>query len=446
MKLNKSSRINEYRLFKMRKCLLLAIFAFILTISHVDVVKAEDILTWDDCVKTAGENNPDLQSAMEKTAQSKANVGITRSTMLPQVDANAGISKSRTSTTSTRTGTATSGTLDNYSYGITGKQLLFDGAKSLYDLKSTQKQLEASDYDYQAASSNVRLNLRNSFIQLLRAQELSGITREIAAIRKKNFDLVQMRYKAGVENKGSLLTAEANLAQADFEVSQSERNIIIAQNSLIKEMGLKEFKTVKVKGDFLVNAEKEKPDLTSLAQVNPAVRKIISQRESADYKVMSARLDNAPKIYGQLSADRTGPKWPPENSELSASVQMSFNLFQGGKSYYQSANAQAAYNQLTADERSTRNAIILTLELKWNNLRNNVDVVNVQSKFLKAAEERAVIADAQYSIGSIVFDNWIIIQDAIVNTKKNYLEAEVNALSAEADWVQAKGGTLNYDE
>jgi outer membrane protein TolC len=446
MILYKTSKIKCYVPYLVQKCLLLVIVAFIMIISHVDILKAEDILTWTDCVKIAGENNPDLQSALEKVAQAKANVGITRSAMLPLVDANAGVSKSKTNVTGTRTSAALNGTSDSYSYGITGKQLLFDGAKSIYDLKSTQKQLEATDFDYLTTSSNVRLSLRNSFIQLLRAQELLGITREIAAIRKKNFELVQMRYKAGVENKGSLLTAEANLAQANFEVSQSERNIFIAQNSLIKGIGIKELKNIKVKGDFVANAEKDKPDITNLAQENPAVRKIISQRESADYKVMSARMDNAPKIYGQLSADRTGPKWPPENSELSASVQMSFNLFQGGKSYYQSANAQAAYNQLTADERSTRNAIVLTLEQKWNNLQNNVDIVNVQSKFLKAAEERAVIADAQYSIGSIVFDNWIIIQDAIVNAKKNYLEAEVNALSAEAEWIQAKGGTLNYGE
>jgi outer membrane protein TolC len=434
--------IKNHKIPGTTKYILYFISALFISANIAVPANADEILTWADCVKITAENNPDIQSAAEKTAQAKANVGITRSTLLPQVDASASVSKTKAETGSSRT----TGTTENYSYGVSGKQLLFDGTKSIYDLKSSQKQLEAVDYDYQISSSNVRLSLRKAFIQLLRAQELTGISKEIAAIRKKNFDLVQMRYKAGVENKGSLLTAEANMAQAESEVSQSERNIFTARNSLIKEMGLKEFKTVNVKGDFKVNDEKQKPEMANLVQSNPEVRKIISQRESADYKNKSAMLDNSPKIYGQLSAEKTGPKWPPENSEISASVQMSLNLFQGGRSYYQMENSRAYYSQIIADERSKRNTVMLTLEQKWNNLQNNVDNMNVQSKFLRAAEERAVIADAQYSIGSIVFDNWIIIQDALVNAKKNYLEAEANALSAEADWIQAKGGTLIYGE
>ena len=405
-------------------------------------LSAEETLTWSDCIKLAIENHPDLQSSAQKAAQAKAGTGVARSTLLPQVDANAAVSRSKTDTANARSGSTT----DSYSYGITGKQLLFDGAKSLYDVKTAQKQLEAADYDYKITSATVRYNLRTSFVQLSRAQEMLSLAKEISAIRKRNFELVQMRYKAGVENKGSLLTAEANLAQSNFEVSQSERNIFIAQNSLIKQLGLKEFKAFKIKNYFTSTTEKEKPDISILVNNNPSVLKISAQRASAEYALKSAKMDNSPKIYGQVSAERNGAEWPPENTQLSAGVTMSLNLFQGGKSYYQTADADAYYKQLAADEKSTRSSVLLTLEQKWSNLQNYTEQVNVQSKFLKAANERAQIADAQYSIGSIVFDNWIIIQDALVNAKKNYLETEINAMSADAEWIQAKGGTLIYGD
>jgi len=406
----------------------------------------EDIVTWRDCVKSAMENHPDLKSAKEKINQAKAGVGITRSGLLPQIDANANISTSKKTYSapgfpggSTRT--------DNYSYGITGKQLLFDGTKSFYDLKSSQKKFEASDFDYQVTSSNVRLSLRNAFNQLLKAQEALSLAKEIAKIRKQNYELVQMRYRAGVEHKGSLLTAEANLAQAEFEVSQAERSISLARHSLLKEMGIKECVPFRVRGDLLpVSADRNKPDLAAIANVNPVLQRIIRLRESAKYDMISANTDYSPKVYGQVSADRTGSKWPPDNNEWSAGVQMTLNLFQGGKSYYQSSKSEAAYNQLIADEASARNTIKQALEQKWTNLQNYLDITGVQQKFLKAAEERANIANAQYAIGTIFFDNWIIIQDTLVNAKKNYLDAEVNALTSEAEWIQSKGGTLTYDE
>ena len=72
--------------------------------------------------------------------------------------------------------------------------------------------------------------------------------------------------------------------------------------------------------------------------------------------------------------------------------------------------------------------------------------VDVQRKFLESAVARARISEAQYSNGLISFDNWIIIEDTLVRAEKNFLEAQVSALIAGADWVQAKGGTLDNEK
>ena len=103
-------------------------------------------------------------------------------------------------------------------------------------------------------------------------------------------------------------------------------------------------------------------------------------------------------------------------------------------------------NQIQADERSSRDSVILTLEETWTHWHNAIDNVAVQKKFLQATEERAKITQAQYSNGLISFDNWTIIEDDLVRTKKSFLDAQANAFLAEAQWVQAQGGTLDYVE
>ncbi|HQL41928.1 MAG TPA: TolC family protein, partial [Candidatus Omnitrophota bacterium] len=70
--------------------------------------------------------------------------------------------------------------------------------------------------------------------------------------------------------------------------------------------------------------------------------------------------------------------------------------------------------------------------------------VGVEQKTLEASQERSKIAEAQYAIGFISFDNWIIIENDLVTAKKSYLQAQAAALLAEADWVLAKGETLEY--
>ena len=90
--------------------------------------------------------------------------------------------------------------------------------------------------------------------------------------------------------------------------------------------------------------------------------------------------------------------------------------------------------------------MIFTLANTWTQLQNTTDNVAVQKKSLDATEERAKIAEAEYSIGLLSYDNWIIIENNLVSAKKSYVTAQNAALVAEANWVQAKGGTLDYDQ
>jgi outer membrane protein TolC len=79
------------------------------------------------------------------------------------------------------------------------------------------------------------------------------------------------------------------------------------------------------------------------------------------------------------------------------------------------------------------------------NYQNAIDNLLVQEKFMSAAEERAKISTAQYSTGLIDFDAWTIIEDNLVSTKKNQVQARAAVLLAEAQWRQAQGGGFEHD-
>ncbi|HPN66660.1 MAG TPA: TolC family protein, partial [Candidatus Omnitrophota bacterium] len=79
---------------------------------------------------------------------------------------------------------------------------------------------------------------------------------------------------------------------------------------------------------------------------------------------------------------------------------------------------------------------------KWTSLQRALDNVDIQKQFLAANEERAKITEAQYSIGFVSFNDWIIIENNLVDAKNSYLNARANALVSEAEWIQAKGETL----
>jgi len=404
---------------------------------------AEETLTWQNCVKEAAKNHPDLISAEESVKQSEASKKITTSTLFPQINSNLDASTAKTSVTTS--GTTTSKTSDTYTYGVNGTQLLFDGFKTRDNVKAASENIKAAQYNYRFTSSEVRLRLRTAFINLLKAQELLNITGEISKIRRSNLQLITLRYESGNEHKGAVLNAEANLAEAEFEITQARRALEVAQRQLLKEMGRTQFSPVRVEGVFAVNdMALEKPDFEVLAKNNPSIGKLAAQTNAASFGIKSAEANFLPQLSAQAGANRSSSQWPPQNDQWNTGLALTFPMFEGGLRLAEVAQAKALFNQAQANERSARDGVILTLEQTWVALQDAVDSVQVQKKFLIAAEERGKIAEAQYSLGLVQFDNWTIIEDDLVRAKKTFLDTQANALLAEASWIQAKGETLEY--
>jgi len=438
----------------MRHKKLILAFSVILLLAANDS-RAEEVIEWKECVKEAKQKHPDLMSALEKVNQAKAAKEITRSAVLPQITGNASETTSKgpsfSSSTSSSSGTIATSTVrkptTTYEYDVTGQQLLFDGFKSSYDLSTAERKIVSSRYNYDVTSSNIRLRLRTAFADLLSAQELLKVTEEIEARRKQNLELVRLRYEGGREHRGSLLTSEADLAQASYEVNQARRNIYFSQRQLIKELGRSSFTAMLAKGELEVkDADRERPDFDRLAQTTPLLQQLIAQKEAARFGLKSAYANFFPQVYANGSIGNTNVNVFPDKNEWSVGTTLMFPFFDGGNRFATASQAKAALGQATDDEKSGRDGVILTLADTWTKLQNATENVAVQRKSLEAAQERAKIAEAEYSIGLLSYDNWIIIEDNLVSAKKNFVNSETIVLIAEAGWIQAKGGTLDYDQ
>jgi outer membrane protein TolC len=399
---------------------------------------ASDTLTWIECVIIAQKIHPDILSAEEKLNQAKADKAISKSGMFPQITADASSSTSkveRAKISKTHAGS------------VSARQLLFDASKTSANVQAALENIKAAQYSLDVVRSNVRKDLRSAFVQLMRAQELVGLTEDIAGRRKQNVELVNLRYEAGREHKGSLLTAQADLAQAEYEVSQAKRQLELSQSRLSKALGETAYRPLRVVGDFSLSVKTEhKPDMFRLADGNSFLKQLIARKEAARLGIKTAKAELYPQVYGDASAGRSDAKFLPQTNRWSAGLSISLPLFEGGLQQAQVNKSRSVFKQSEYDLRSGKDSVLYTLEETWMNLKDAQETVFVQKRFLDAAIERSKIAGAQYSNGLITFNDWTIIEDNLVNSQKSYMNAQTNALTAEADWVQAKGGMLDYEE
>ena len=417
---------------------------------------AEETLQWQECVKEAKKNHPDLLSALENVHQATASKEITRSAYLSQLGFDAsetttkrpsfGVSGSSVDLVSSSSNASANNRNTTYQYEVTAQQLLFDGFKTSYDLSTAERNIRAQRYFYNVTSSNIRLRLRTAYVNLLSAQEFLKVTKEIEARRKQTMDLVKLRYEGGREHKGSLMTSEADLAQAKYDVGNATRNIYLYQRQLTKELGRANFFLMSATGDLEVkDAERMLPNFENIAETTPLLKQLIEQKEAAKFGLKSAYANFFPQVYANGSMGNTNTVWFPDKNQYSIGTSITFPIFDGGNRYASVDKAKGLLGQTTADERSGRDGVIFTLANTWTQLQNTLDNVAVQLETLNAAQERSKIATAEYSIGLMSYDNWIIIENNLVSAKKSCISSQNAALVAEANWVQAKGGTLDYD-
>ncbi len=415
----------------------LSILVAVCCLPGINFSYAQDVLTWQECVRQARQHNPELASAIEDITQAISDKDISLSAVLPQIDTEASAKRFKSSGRDRA---------DSYSYGVTGRQLIFDGFKTASDIASASNIIRAQQYNYDLVSSNIRLDLKRSFISLVRAQELVKIAENIAQRRKQNFELVDLRYKGGREHKGALLTAEADLAQAEFEVEQAKRSIFVSGRELLKYIGHTMELPLKAEGEFLLHEEyAAKPDIDYIADSTPFLQELISRKDAAVYDLNSRESDFMPKVYLGASFGRVNDGWPPRNDEWSTGLSVSLPIFEGGRRISEVSKSRSKLNQAISGTQSGRYTVLVALERSWKDLQDAITNTSVQKKFLGAADERAKITRAQYSTGLATFNDWIIIEDNLVKAQKAYLNAQAEMLIAEAYWIQAIGGTLEYD-
>lgn len=414
------------------------IYVILLFISVSVFAGDELVLNWNDCVSEIIRNNPALASYRQQVIQNKDQKWIELSPVFPQITSEFNANKSDSFTNDVERNQ------DNYS--LRGEQLIFDGFKVYNDVKSANENIRASEHSYTVGSSDIRYNARSAFVELLRAQSLVPIMQRIIARRKQNLDMIRLRYESGREHEGSLLLAEADLAQAQYDLRKARRGISAAQYALRKELGWTKDIPIKVTGQFrLQNSLNDKPDLEVIARSHPLTKKRNAERKSAEFGVGSAKAEFFPTVSVNAEAGKIRTSFTTDDRGWTVGINAALPIFEGGRRIANTKKAKAALRQAQEDERRQFDTVLSELDRAWQEMRDAIEEVSVQAKYLKANEMRAKISRAQYANGLLIFDNWIIIEDNYVRSQTSYLEARANMLIAEAAWMRARGESLNYD-
>jgi outer membrane protein TolC len=396
-------------------------------------------LTWKDCVQEAAAHNPDLLSAQRSLNAADNSKMASLGQFLPQV--NVGASLGRSGDGGFDSAMSDPSYRSNASLSLSASENLFSGFRDISSVDSANSQLDLARARLIQAKAQLSRDLKSAFYTLLYSQKQIDLLQAIADRNKANQELVEMNYKGGTDNKGSLLQAQAGYQESVFEVNQAKRSLGLARRQLSLLLGRDGTDAIQVAGGFEVPALlASTPDFKQLTLQTPAYLEALGQLHLSESQYVSARSAFLPTLSANASLSNGGDSFDHLNDPgWSAGLSLNFPLFTGGRDFFNFRSAEESKAGAEEDLKGTVLKTAASLESSFSSFQNAVENTQVQEAFLKAAQAREEVGKAQYLNGLLNFQNWDDLETNLTSQQKAELSSFLSAKNAEANWELTQG-------
>lgn len=200
------------------------IFGLFLLLS-ANVVSAQRVLTLDECIQIALDNNLAIKRAQNDALAAKSGLDQSRMNFLPSLNAgashnwNEGLQFDITSGSLVNTTTLSGNGF--LSAGIT----VFDGFSNLLGMQRSKILYQASEQQIKSNIQSTEASIVFSFLQVIIIEENLKIAEQTRTLLKEQLDREEKREKAGVGNMEQVYNFRSQVAQQDL-------NIVNLRNSL----------------------------------------------------------------------------------------------------------------------------------------------------------------------------------------------------------------------
>jgi outer membrane protein len=431
-----------------------AFFTLLAWMALISQVPAQENLTWEQCVKLATMNNPDMVASHESLRSYEAKYGGSYSAYYPQLSAtvegaynhtgnqtggSGNFSSSSGVSSSEGSFGGTSSTLHQYTANVTLSQTLYDGGLTPGNVAQAGANYRAQVAAFVIEKSLVSYDLKSAFAQLLYAQELVILTGQIVTRRRSDADLIHLKYEGGRENKGSYLLSESNYQQAVHDFHNAQRDATVSQHQLAQIMGVKLTHPIVASGELVTQEPPATPDFNQLAVETPTHFQKVSDTEAAKAGIPIARSGILPTVSSSISLEREDEKFFPKSNGWQADLSVSIPIFDGGKTYFNVKSAEASLRQSLANLESSDDSSVYTLVEDHATLVGDIEAVNANQGAVAAQKVRSEISQGQYSNGLISFTDFNLIENDLVTAENQELQSRRDAVIAEANWQYAQG-------
>lgn len=188
--------------------------------------------TLEECVTYAVENNLSVEQFELALKNAKIDVSDARGALLPSLNANSTISGNSGLSFNSASQDPVTNSVSNVSGNINSNVTLFDGLRNYNRIQRAKLNGIANQYRLDDIKDDIRLNVANSYLQVLSNKESLKVFRAQYAVTEQDLKRTKELVDSGVVARGDLLEIEATAAGQEQNIINGESLVLISRINL----------------------------------------------------------------------------------------------------------------------------------------------------------------------------------------------------------------------
>ena len=403
---------------------------------------SQEVLTVEDAVKIALENNFDIQIASNNAKIDATNVSLANAGILPNLDAVLTNSNSILDTKQTQSDNSIKELNNaknmNLSYGLALNWTVFDGFR-MFARHEQLKQIEQlGNTELQFTVLSKVGSVLETYYQIVQQQQQLKVLDTTLVISQLRLDLAKNRYTVGKASKLEVLNAEVDWNTDNTNLLRQKELYSNTKTSLNEILARELTQEFVVSEEVVIDKSLQYADLkTKVSSQNPQLQMQLLNKQIAELSLKQIKGDRYPTIG--LSSGYNFTRSESSLGFISQSTGNGFvygvnarmNIFNGS---LQNRNEKVAKinvenAQLYVDQQKTQ--LESQLLSAYTTYLTNIELSELEDKNEKIAEQNLDITLEKYKIGTITTVEFRTAQLNYVNAKFRNNSAQFQAKISE---------------
>ncbi|MFZ4863914.1 TolC family protein [Sphingobacterium sp. Mn56C] len=421
-----------------------------LIIIYSQQVFSQELLTVDEAVALALDNNYSIKLSKNDLLVAKENVTYGNAGILPTVTANLNQNNNiQNSTQKQATGETRS--LDNarnnsLTYGVNVGWTIFDGL-GMFARYETLKELEKQGDILLKKTIVARVSeVISTYYTIVEQQNLLNALDSSILISKERLRTAENRFTIGKASRLEVLNVQVNLNEDEsnrLRQSQTVKNLKIALNSLLARPLITDFLVVET---VEINEQLKLADLLEQAsQHNPDLLAASIARRLAELQEKTVKANRYPtvRVNGGYNFSRTesslGFVASSNSKGLNYGITASVNIFDGLNQRRNERVAKLNVDQVDLQIAQQKLTVETALTQAYQSYITNLELTGWEAKNERIAKQNLSITLEKYRIGTISAVEFRDAQQNFIQAVSRYNAALLEAKLSEANLLELVG-------